>query len=169
MKEDQAFTEDRLSLEEKAKRVIIKTLEKYGCKILRSDIPKAFSLTTLKAEDKPKLAKFLGTKYDLFVSRPDTKEHYLAEVKGKSLDRFKTIVNQVEYNGYWEIARLPFPFLYFVWIEENGKIYRHEITNPEGFRKDYDNQGKPIYYIPESKLHEIKPSWAKAIIMFIKP
>ena len=161
-----AFKEEWLSLEERAKKKIKAVLEKCGCRIIDSKIPKEFSLRDIPVERKRAMIEFVGSKFDLLISRHDPyREYYLCECKGKSWDSTKTWVNQEDYDKYWEIASLPFPFLYFIWTEDLDKIYRHEVTNPEDFRKGVAPDKKPLYFIPEKvdflpakkgKIHEKK-------------
>jgi len=154
-KKRKAFTEERLSLEERAKRRIIDILQKFGCNVLDSKIDKSLSLQDVPPDLKRIFKDFLGTKFDLFVARAKTGEYYLVEVKAKSSERFKNWVNVVEYDAYYEIASLPFPFLYFIWVKATDKIYRHEIVNPKDFKRGEDRYGKPVYLIPRNLIHEI--------------
>jgi hypothetical protein len=80
----------------------------------------------------------------------------LIEVKGKGKDKYKTWVNQEDYNIYYEFVSKDVKFLYFIYVDENEKIYRHKVTNPQDFKQDTDSDGKPIYYIPENLIHEAK-------------
>ena len=157
-KKRKAFTEERLSLEERAKRRVIEALKEHGCKVLRSEISKIISLKDFDSDTKKALKDFLGTKFDLFVTRKGTGESYLVECKAKSEERFKNWVNVVEYDAYYKFVSIAFPFLYFIWVEETDKIYKHEVVDPRDFESRVDRYGKPVYLIPENLIHEIKPS-----------
>jgi len=153
------FTRKRLASEKKAKRRIIQVLRQHGAKVLDSKISDIASLKSVDSETKKVFKEFLGSKFDLFITRNG--EHYVAECKYKSKEFFRNWVNVVEYDAYYKIASLPFPFLYFIWVEETDKIYRHEVVNPKDFERRTDRDGKPLYLIPQDLIHEIKPSWVK--------
>ena len=127
-----------LELGEDAVNHVIDLLKKYGFSILRNDL--AIEFTNSKQ------------RFDGFIVRRGKDTAYLAEVKGKELDRFKKWVDKGLYDGYYEIA---IPLLYFVWIKENDKIYWHEITNPESF-KAIDYAGTQVYLIPTEIIHEVE-------------
>lgn len=145
-------------LKEKAKSKIIEVLKRHGCKVRDSKIDEILSLEDLPSVITKAFKEFLGTKFDLFVARTETGEYYLAECKGKSKEHFKNWVNVVEYDAHHKIASLPFPFLYFIWIEETDKIYKHEVVNPKDFEGRDDSYGKSVYLILEKLVHEMKPS-----------
>lgn len=151
------FTEKTLSLEEKAKTQIIRVLERYGCKVMDISIDKILSLKPVYSDIKKAFKDYKGSKFDLLIARNKTGEFYLCECKGKSFDSFRNIVNVNSYDVYFEFASLPFPFVYFVWIEENGLIYTHSIVNPKDFERSY-MRDKEVYRIPLELMHEIKPS-----------
>lgn len=157
-----AFTKERLEKERKAIERVKQVLEAYGCHVFPLLIPEQLSLTEFEqAKIKQAFALMASTKFDMLVSRDN--EHYLVEIKAKSREIWKNWVNRSDYDTYYKIASLPFPFLYFIWIEETDKIYKHEVTNPKDFERGYDSAGKPIYLIPENLIHEIKPDFAKRI------
>ena len=148
------FSDHNLELGEDAVNHVIELLESYGYPILRNDLSREFSRSPLTPEQKAELHKFRGLRFDIWIGRKGKDEPYLAEIKGKEFDRFKKWVDKDLYDGYYEIARLPFPLLYFVWIKENDKIYRHEITNPEKF-KTINYGGTQVYLIPEELIHAV--------------
>jgi len=149
------FSDHNLELGEDALDRVIKLLKKYGYPILRNDLDVEFTKSKLTPEQAGALHVFPGLRFDLFIGRKGNDTPYLAEIKGKTLDRFKKWVDKDLYDGYYEIVKLPFPLLYFVWIKENDKIYRHEITNPENF-KTIEHGGTQVYLIPTELIHEVK-------------
>jgi hypothetical protein len=156
------FTKARLEKERMAIERVKRALESYGCAVFELAIPEQLSLTEFKeAKIKRALALLPSTKFDMLASRDN--EHYLVEIKAKSKEAWKNWVDRSAYDIYYKIASLPFPFLYFIWVEETDKIYKHEITNPKDFERGYDSKGKPIYLIPENLIHEITPDFAKRI------
>jgi len=156
-----SFTPERLEKEDKAKKRIVHVLREHGAKVLDSEMPKVFSLKSVDAETKKSLKEFLGTKFDLFITRNG--EHYLAECKYKATEQYKRWVNVNSYDAYYEIASIQFPIVYFIWVEETDKIYRHSITNPVNFERNNDRYGKQIYLIPEDLITEITPSYFNLI------
>jgi len=165
-----AFTPERLSLEKEAKIRIIENLEKYGYKVLEVlPIPEDVSLTTITdLKVKQALSKLLHTKFDLIIGKGS--EFYLVECKGKSKDAFKVMVNKSDYDAYYEIAKVTDNphLIYLIWVKENKKIYRHEITNPTKFKIKPDKYEKDMYLIPDSLIHEIEPDWVKSISMWFR-
>jgi integrase len=159
------FTKERLEKEQIAINRVKHVLESYGCHVFPLLIPEQLSLTEFENEKlKRALALLPSTKFDLLVSRLKPKpEYYLVEVKYKSRESWKNWVDSASYDTYFKIVSLPFPFLYFVYVAETDRIYRHEVTNPKDFERGYDSAGKPIYLIPESLIHEIDPNFAKSI------
>jgi len=156
------FTPERLSQQEIAWQKVKELLEKYGCRILDMRIPKDLSLKELDADLKQTIGKIKATKFDLLVTRQ--KEHYLVEVKYKSKIAFKTWVDKNSYDVYHEMAcKLGFPFLYFVYVDETEKIYRHEVSSPENFKSFVDRKRQTVYLIPEEKFHEVEPSFTKRL------
>jgi hypothetical protein len=109
----------------------------------------------LTPEQKAELHKFPGLRFDIFIGRKGIDTPYLAEIKGKDVEFFKNWVDKDLYDGYYELANLPYPLLYFVWIKETDKIYRHEITNPENFKTKYHG-GKIVYLMPPELIHEVQ-------------
>jgi len=101
------------------------------------------------------LHKFPGLRFDFFIGVKGKDTPYLAEIKGKESYFCRGWVDRDLYNGYYELSNLPFPLLYFVWVKENNKIYRHTITNPENFETKYSG-GTVIYVIPPELIHEVK-------------
>lgn len=148
------FSDHNLELGEDAVNHVIELLEKYGYPIKRNELSRQFSRGLLTPEQAAELHKFPGLRFDIIIGRKGKDEPYLAEIKGKALDRFKKWVDKDLYDGYYEIANLPFPLLYFIWVRENDKIYRHEITNPEKF-KTIDDDGTQVYLIPTELIHEV--------------
>jgi hypothetical protein len=151
------FSDHNLELGEDAVNHVIDLLKKYGYPILRNDLSWEFSRSKLTPEQAAELHKFRGLRFDIWIGRKGKDTPYLAEIKGKELDRFKKWVDKDLYDGYYEISNLPFPLLYFVWIRENNKIYRHEITNPEKFNT-IDYGGTQVYLIPTELIHEVELS-----------
>ena len=148
------FSDHNLELGEEAVNHIIALLEKNGYKIKRNELSREFSRSILPPNQSAELHTFPGLAFDLFIGSKGKETAYLAQIKGKSFDGYKYIVNRDLYDGYYAIARLPFPFLYFVWIRENDKIYRHEITNPENFETGISSDGTPTYLMPDDSIHE---------------
>jgi hypothetical protein len=134
---------------------IITLLKKFGYPILRNELSNEFSRSPLTPEQSGELHKFPGLRFDFFIGVKGKDTSYLAEIKGKSLESFKGMVDKDLYDGYYEIANLPFPILYFVWVKETNKIYRHEITNPENFETKYSG-GTVVYSIPSELIHEVE-------------
>ncbi len=146
------FSDHNLELGEDAVDHVIELLESYGYPILRNDLEIEFTKSKLTPEQAGALHVFPGLRFDIFIGRKGKDTPYLAEIKGKEFDRFKKWVDKGLYDGYYEIA---IPLLYFVWIRENSKIYRHEITSPEKF-KSMDYGGTQVYLIPTELIHEVK-------------
>jgi hypothetical protein len=145
------FSDHNLALGESAVNHVIELLKKFGYPILRNDLSKNFSRSPLTPEQSGELHKFPGLRFDIFIGVKGKDTSYLAEIKGKSKEKFKNWVDKDLYDGYYELSSLPYPLLYFIWIEETNKVYRHEITNPENFETR-----ESIYLIPTDLIHEVQ-------------
>jgi hypothetical protein len=148
------FSDHNLELGEDAVNHVIALLERFGYKVKRNELSREFSRGILTDEQKAELHTFPGLAFDLFIGPKGKETAYLAEIKGKDALVFKRWVNKDLYENYYSIAKTNFPFLYFVWIKETDKIYRHEITNPEKF-KTIDDDGTQVYLIPTELIHEV--------------
>jgi len=158
------FTKEKLSLESEGKKRIEALLEAHGFRILDMSIPEDISLTEFKDLDfKGKLGLILATKFDFLVSRKERNEFYLVECKAKTLERFKGWCNVTDYNSYYMISSLPFPFIYLVWCKDIDKVYRHDVTDPSNFEVIVDRKEQQVYLIPENLFHEVAPDWLKTL------
>ena len=145
------FSDHNLELGEDAVNHVIALLEKFGYKVKRNELSREFSKSILTPEQAGELHRYPGASFDLFIGTKGRETAYLAQIKGKAKDYYKDMVDKVAYDGYYAIASLPFPFLYFIWIRETDKIYRHEITSPENFETRED-----IYLIPDDLIHLVQ-------------
>lgn len=161
------FTKDHLSLEERAKSRIRETLTKYGCKVEDISIDSILSLKRVDSDIKKVFKEYEGSKFDLLIARAKTGEFYLGECKGKTRERYRNVVNINSYDVYYKFVSLPFPFLYFVWIEKSDRIYRHTIVDPKNFERSYMS-GHYVYLIPYDLLHVIKPDDFKRLDAWLK-
>jgi len=145
------FSDHNLELGEEAVNHVIALLEKFGYNVKRNELSREFSRSILISEEKAELHTFPGLAFDLFIGPKGKETAYLAEIKGKSKEAFKCWVDKDLYENYYAFAKINFPFLYFVWIKETDRIYRHAITNPEKFKTRDDD----VYLIPKELIHEV--------------
>ena len=158
------FTELNLSLEAKARKKVIEMLRRWEFEVIDCSIPKEFSLKDLK-DLAPYFDRVMGFKLDLLASK--NKIGYWVEVKGKSKEKFKGIVNVKHYDFYYKkFIQKKFPFVYFIWVEENDKIYSHDVVDPKNFEKR-TYRGRECYIIPDELIRDIQPSHDKRLDAFI--
>jgi len=166
-----AFTKNNIKKELIGIKKVVALLEKYGAKVGQNIIPEAFSLRDFDTKTIKELSAFIGSKFDLIVTRMENGECYLCEVKTKSKEKYLGIVNKKDYDAYVRIAvKLRFPFLYMVYCKETDKVYRHKVVDPQehNFKTDIAPDGKLVYYIPHALFHEVTPSWIKRIDAWFK-
>jgi len=150
------FSSHNLELGEDAVNRIINLLKTFGYPILRNELSRTFSQSQLTPEQASELHKLPALRFDIFIGAKGKDTPYLAEIKGKELERFKNWVDKDLYDCYFELVNLPYPLLYFIWIKETDKIYRHEITNPNDFEIIEDFRGALVYLIPPDLIHEVR-------------
>lgn len=161
------FSDYNSKLEREAVKHITQKFGEYKCLVQDMRLPEFLATIPFIPEQKKLLLEWKGSKYDLIVNRPHTSEFYLVECKGKSKDLFRMWVNKDDYDAYFSFRRDGTPFLYFIWVKENDKIYRHDITTPKDFEEIEDRDGKAVYLIPTDKIHEIDPDEYKRMDMWM--
>lgn len=147
-----------MEIAEEAVKRITEVFEKYGYSVDDLSVPKLISETTYSIERKRELKEWKGDKFDLWIYK-EGNEFYIVECKGKTFVKHKVWVDIFPYDTYWHFTKMGVPFLYFIWVKENNKIYRHDVVDPKDFKVKKD---RGVYLIPEDFIHEIKPSRLKS-------
>lgn len=158
------FSESNLRLEDEAIEKITAILKKHQCIYVDNRIPDFLSFTEFGREQINTLKEWKGTKYDLLVLDKKLR-FYLVEVKGKSELRYLGWSNVNDYDTYWNtFKKRGFPFVYWVYVRENGKVYVHDVVDPlvSRFEKK-EIKEKTVYIIPTSLFRELRPETLTSI------